>query len=172
MAKLCTDCGAPIYTNWNVCAECGAPVLDNRKISRGIPGGEKVRRLKKSVIITLIMGLVVVISQSGIGFSNQMLYFSQQDLWRDYQEGTITWEEYGEQMDELEYQNAMISRIISIIIFISVLALNLAFIFVIIGFLSISFDIVFKEKTRRLYLIITSLFILFYFYVIFLFIQP
>ncbi|MFX1454993.1 MAG: hypothetical protein ACFFDB_06420 [Promethearchaeota archaeon] len=169
MAKLCTDCGAPIYTNWNVCAECGAPVLDNKKISRGIPGGEKIRRIKKSFTITMIMGLVIIISQSGIGFSNQLFYFSQRDLERAFEAGTIEWEGYNEQLEELETQNRNIISILSLVVLITAIFINLAFIFVITGFLSISFDMVFKDKTRRLYLIITCLLTIFYFYMIFTF---
>jgi hypothetical protein len=166
MAKLCTDCGAPIYTSWNVCAECGAPVLTNRKISHGIQGGAKIRRIKISIIITMVIGLVIVISQGSISLIIQMTNISHQSLSRAFDAGTITWEQYISRVTVLEDQNSLTMMMISIAVAFAGIFLNIAFIFVIIGFLSISFDTVFKEKTRRMYLIITSVFIIFYFYMI------
>jgi hypothetical protein len=167
MAKMCTDCGAPIYAQWNVCAECGAPVLINRKISRRIQGGEKIRRLRISIIITMIIGLVIVLSQYGIGFSYQKYNLAEQELWRAADRGTITWAQYDNRRNVLEDQNSLEVLILNNIAFIAGIAIQIAFMLVILGFLSISFDTVFKEKTRRIYLIITSAFILFYFYLIF-----
>jgi hypothetical protein len=168
MAKLCTDCGAPIYTSWNVCAECGAPVLDNRKNSRGIPGGKKIRRIKISVLLVMIVGTVIIGSQAGVLFINQKYIFTLEMLRRAQNEGTMSYQEYSIRRDALEYQLDLEEWVISNIIFYSTIGLNIAFVFVVAGFMSISFDNVFNRRTRRISLIIACVFIIFVLYSIFI----
>ncbi|KKM16574.1 hypothetical protein LCGC14_1684490 [marine sediment metagenome] len=166
MAKLCTDCGAPVQANWNLCAECGALVLKRRKIP--IQGSKKIRRIKISVIVTMIIGTVVVISQAGTGLSFNNYSFSLQSVRKAYDDGKISYEEYLERIDALVYQFYLDLWVISNVNFYAKIGLNIAFIFVIIGFLSLSFDNLFPKKTRRISLIIACVFLIFGLYSIFI----
>ncbi|HEA70596.1 hypothetical protein LCGC14_0590400 [marine sediment metagenome] len=166
MAKLCTDCGASVQAEWNVCAECGAPVLKKRRIP--IQGSKKIRHIKISVIVTMIIGTVVVVSQAGIGLSYSNYSFSLQSLMKAYDDEKISNEEYRDRIDALEYQFYLEMWVISNVDFYAKIGLNVAFIFVIIGFLSVSFDNLFPKKTRRISLIIACVFLIFGLYSIFI----
>lgn len=166
MAKFCNECGTQIQAKWKICAECGAPVLSKRQIT--FNEKRKIKRIKISVIITMIIGTVIVVSQAASNLSLSDYNYSRQKLSMLYDDGLITYDEYDDRRDQLYLDLYSDLWVISNISFYAKIGLNVAFIFVIIGFLSISVDRNFNNKTRRISLIIACIFLIFGLYSIFI----
>ena len=166
MARFCTECGAQIHVKGKKCAECGAPVLYDRQVT--FDEKRKIKYIKICVIITMIIGTVFVVSQAGADLSMADFNYSRQKLSMLYDEGSITSEEYYDRRDQLYLDVYLDLWVISNISFYAKIGLNIAFIFVIIGFLSITVDRNFNNKTRRISLIIACVFIIFGLYSIFI----
>ena len=165
MTKFCSECGASIQAKWKVCADCGAPVLNKRQVT--FNEKRKIKRIKISVIIAMIIGTVIVVSQAGVDLSVSEYNYSRQKLSRLYDQGLISYEEYYDRRDQLDFDLYTDIWVISNISFYAKIGLNIAFIFVIIGFMSISVDRSFNSKTRRISLIIACVFLIFGLYSIF-----
>ncbi len=133
---------------------------------------KKIRRIKTGVIIVIIIVSIIIAAEaiSDIHFSGIDLVI--QEYYKRYQEGAINSDTYYSIKRNLEFEQDFFRWINLIVTNAAKVAMNIGFLFIILGFLSITIDRSFNKKMRRISLILTGIIFIFMMYLIFEFVLP
>lgn len=134
--------------------------LDNKK--------KKIKRIKIGVLIAIIIGTVIVTCEACIEIHKNWTIIKDLENYLDYRDGKIDYDEYYERFIELMHDHYLFEFAFSIVSNSARVGLNIVFIAIIIGFLSITIDDSFSKKMRRISLILASITLLFIMYSIFI----
>lgn len=122
---------------------------------------KKIRRIKIGVILAIVAGTFIVASEAVIESSTYHMNAADLKNYLLYRDGLIDYDEYNNRRYDLMYDLFQTTFVFSIVSNSARIGLNIVFIFIIIGFLSISIDRSFNKKMRRISLILASIILLF-----------
>lgn len=122
---------------------------------------KKLRRIKIGIILAIIAGTVIVASEGIIVSATDNMNVKDLNNYLLYRDGVIDYDEYNDRRYDLLYDFFQTTYAFSIVSNIARISINLVFIFIIIGLLSISIDRSFNKKMRRISLILASIILLF-----------
>lgn len=121
---------------------------------------KKFTLIKVSVIIAIITGTLIAATEGILVSSTQRMNAADLANYILYRDGEIDYEEYNDRRYDLMYNLYQTTFLLSIVTNIARIGLNIAFIFVIIGLLSISSNRSFNKKMRRISLALASIILL------------
>ena len=129
---------------------------------------KKIRRIYIGIIIALFIGTVIGVCEGSKEINRNWTTVQYQKLYMDYKNDLIDYTEYQDRHDVLEYETYLFEYYISLVSNSVKVFLNIAFILIIIGLLSITIDQLFNKKMRRISLIMAITILLFMTYSIFI----
>ncbi|MFX1481330.1 MAG: hypothetical protein ACFFCI_24885 [Promethearchaeota archaeon] len=122
---------------------------------------KKLRRIKIGIILAIIAGTVIVASEGIIVSATDNMNVKDLNNYLLYRDGVIDYDEYNDRRYDLLFDLFQTTYAFSIVSNIARISINLVFIFIILGLLSISIDRSFNKKMRRISLILASIILLF-----------
>ncbi|MFW9866011.1 MAG: hypothetical protein ACFFEN_07920 [Candidatus Thorarchaeota archaeon] len=122
---------------------------------------KKLRRIKIGIILAIIAGTVIVASEGIIVSATDNMNVKDLNNYLLYRDGVIDYDEYNDRRYDLLNDLFQTTYAFSIVSNIARISINIVFIFIIIGLLSISIDRSFNKKMRRISLILASIILLF-----------
>lgn len=129
---------------------------------------KKIRRIYIGIIIALFIGTVIGACEGSKEINRNWTTVQLQKLYMDYNNDLIDYTEYKDRREVLEYETYLFEYYISLVSNSVKVFLNIAFILIIIGLLSITIDQLFNKKMRRISLIMAITILLFMTYSIFI----
>jgi len=129
---------------------------------------KKIRRIYIGIIIALLIGTVIGACEGIKEINHNWTTVQYQKLSMDYNNGLLDYTEYQDSREVLEYETYLFEYYISLVSNSVKVFLNIAFILIIIGLLSITIDQLFNKKMRRISLIMAITILLFMTYSIFI----
>ena len=129
--------------------------------------GEKIQRIKKGVIITFIFAGIIVASNAAIDIQYYGAEVAIERAYRRYQDGEIDYDTYYSIRDDLEFDQLYFRSIFSVVTGFAEVVINIGFLTIILGFLSITVDKSLPRKMRRISLILSTVLFLGVLYIIF-----
>ena len=129
--------------------------------------GEKIKRIKKGVIFVFIFASAIVASNATIEMQYHGAELALERAYRRYQDDLIDYETYNSIRDTLELDQLYFRRLFSVASGFAKVAINIGFLIVILGFLSITVDKSVTTKMRRISLILSTVLFLGVLYIIF-----
>jgi len=127
-----------------------------------------IKRLKKGIIVAIIFGSIFMISEAVIVIHLNWTNIAYQDAQKMADEDRITYSELDDIENQLEYVHYYVEYVCSIVSTLAHIGLNIAFIFIIIGFLSITIDKSIDKKMQRICLILAGFALFFLMFIIFM----
>jgi len=127
---------------------------DNRYIDNE---QKKIKRIMIGIVLAIIAGTIIVASDAVLEISAFEYNMANQKNYLDYRDGIIDYNEYNDRRYELLYDLSQTQYAISIVSNSARIGLNIIFIFIIIGFLSIAIDMSFNKKMRRISLVLACI---------------
>lgn len=129
---------------------------------------KKIKHLKIGITIAIVIGIIFIAIEAFGESSIALINYQMQQNQVDYNNNLITYTEYDLRRDDLELKLVEVVLMASMAGNTAKISLNIAFAFIIVSLLSISFDEFFDKKMRRLSLIISIILLIFVMYLIFL----
>lgn len=129
---------------------------------------KKIRRIYIGIIIALFIGTVIGACEGSKEINRNWTTVQLQKLYMDYNNDLIDYTEYQDRREVLEYETYLFEYRISLVSNSAKVFLNIAFILIIIGLLSITIDQLFDKKMRRISLIMAITILLIMTYSIFI----
>lgn len=129
---------------------------------------KKIRRIYIGIIIALFIGTVIGACEGSKEINRNWTTVQYQKLYMDYENDLLDYTEYQDRREVLEYETYLFEYYISLVSNSVKVFLNIAFILIIIGLLSITIDQLFNKKMRRISLIMAITILLFMTYSIFI----
>ena len=129
---------------------------------------KKIRRIYIGIIIALFIGTVIGACEGSKEINRNWTTVQLQKLYMDYNNDLIDYTEYKDRREVLEYETYLFEYYISLVSNSVKVFLNIAFILIIIGLLSITIDQLFDKKMRRISLIMAITILLIMTYSIFI----
>lgn len=129
---------------------------------------KKIRRIYIGIIIALFIGTVIGACEGSKEINRNWTTVQLQKLYMDYRNDLINYDEYRDRGEVLLYETYLFEYYISLVSNSVKVFLNIAFILIIIGLLSITIDQLFNKKMRRISLIMAITILLFMTYSIFI----
>jgi len=126
------------------------------------------RRINIGIIIALFIGTVIGACEGIKEINSNWTTVQKQKLYIDYRNDLINYDEYRDRREVLDYETYLFEYRISIVSNSAKVFLNVAFILIIIGLLSVTIDQLFSKKMRRISLIMAIMILLFMTYSIFI----
>ena len=128
---------------------------------------KKIKQIKTGVIIVIIFVIVVVAAETINDIYHNWIDLVIQRYYLYYQEGIISSDSYYTFKEQLEFNQDFIQWISLIIANFAKILLNIGFLLIIVGFLSITTDRSFNKKLRRVSLILAVVLFIFMLYFVF-----
>lgn len=128
---------------------------------------KKIRQIKTGVIIVIIFIIVIVAAETINEIYHNWIDLVIQRYYLSYQEGIISSGSYYKFKAQLEYNQDFIQWISLIIADFAKILLNIGFLFIMVGFLSITTDRSFNKRLRRISLILAVVLFIFVLYFVF-----
>jgi hypothetical protein len=129
---------------------------------------KKIRRIYIGIIIALFIGTVIGACEGSKEINRNWTTVQYQKLYMDYKNDLLNYTEYQDRREVLAYETYLFEYYISLVSNSVKVFLNIAFILIIIGLLSITIDQLFNKKMRRISLIMAITILLFMTYSIFI----
>lgn len=129
---------------------------------------KKIRRIYIGIIIALFIGTVIGACEGSKEINRNWTTVQYQKLYMDYKNDLLNYTEYQDRREVLAYETYLFESYISLVSNSVKVFLNIAFILIIIGLLSITIDQLFNKKMRRISLIMAITILLFMTYSIFI----
>ena len=129
---------------------------------------KKIRRINIGIIIALLIGTAIGACEGIKEINSNWTIVQNQKLYMDYRNDLINYTEYQDRREVLEYETYLFEYRISLVNNSAKVFLNIAFILIIIGLLSITIDQLFDKKMRRISLIMAITILLIMTYSIFI----
>ena len=118
---------------------------------------KKIKRIMIGIVLAIIAGTIIVASDAVLEISANEYNMADLKNYLDYRDGIISYTEYNDRRYELLHDLYQTQYEISIVSNSARIGLNIIFIFIIIGFLSIAIDKSFNNKMRRISLILACI---------------
>lgn len=129
---------------------------------------KKIKHLKIGFIIAIVIGTIFIAIKAFEEISIDLINYQMQQNRVDFDNNLINYDEYDERRNYLNLKRSEVEFMASMASNTAKISLNIAFAFIMVSLLSISFDEFFDKKIRRLSLIITIVLLLFVMYSIFI----
>lgn len=133
-------------------------LYERRHLSSSV---KKIKHLKIGVIIAIVIGTIFISIKAFEDISIDLINYQMQQNRVEYNNNLINYEEYDNRRDYLELKQYEVVLMASIASNTAKISLNIAIAFIMVSFLSMSFDEFFDKKMRRLSLIIAIILLLF-----------
>ena len=134
--------------------------------------GGNIKRIKNGVIFVIIFASVIVASNAAI----EIQYYGAEVALRRarirYDNDEIDYETYDSIRDTLDFDQLYYRRIFSVVRNFAKVVINIGFLSIILGFLSMAVDKTFNKKMRRINLILSAILFLGMTYLIFEYLFP
>ena len=133
---------------------------------------KKIKRIKIGVILVIIIVSYIIATNALSEIHYNWVELALQKNYILYQEGAISSDTYYSLKRNLEFEQDFFSWISLIVTSSAEVVMNIGFLIIILGFLSITIDRSFNKKMRRISLILASIIFIFMIFLIFEFVLP
>ena len=131
---------------------------------------KKIKRIKIGVILVIIIVSYIIATNALSEIHYNWVELVLQKNYILYQEGAISSDTYYSLKRNLEFEQDFFSWIILIVTNSAEVVMNIGFLIIILGFLSITIDRSFNKKMRRISLILAGIIFIFMIFLIFEFV--
>lgn len=128
---------------------------------------KKIKRIKIGVILVIFIVSVIIVSNAVREIHYNWVEAAIRKYYIRYRDGVISYDTYNSILRNLEYDQYYFRWMCSIVSNSAEVIMNIGFLIIILGFLSITIDKSFNEKMRRISLILATIIFFSMIYLIF-----